>query len=732
MASRAPRLNDYMPMNHNRLLLACALLVGCALFPHASHAAGFDFTLVSKNGQGKAFSTSYAAAYSDSATFMAFTLNPTGWTTDWDTLNEYGLPSGHASDLGFDPLTDCNIAAADSGLSSSVDTYCVFQGSESMMCIPGGAGDLGAWSGGVNAQQDCQTPPPDTSNGSWPPNVSSSSSVDYNYAKYVTVSLFQSPLKQWSLSSLRSAIQNHNTDVGNVYWNNAFVDSGLGGTRMNPPAALGYSDVCPTVNGDTVWEYDTFQPYVNYPFVGPASACNVYHHDGVPQAKPVAKLTASPASVVAGSASNLTYSCSGDVTSASINNGVGTLSSPASGSKSVSPSGTTTYTLTCTNDAGSSTATAQVAVIPALSASCSVSPASISQGGSATWTASPSGGTGAYAYAWSGTDSLSGTGQTAVKAYSATGTKTASVTVTSGTQSKTVNCSNSLTVNAAPKPDLTAGAVTPAAATAGSAVTLQATISNTNVAATGAAFTDLFQRATDSSGTGATDIGTYSSAALAAGGSNTASKSYTFTAGTWYVRACADKSSAGDAGDIAESNEGNNCGAWSKVAVTSLPPTCTLSASPADKVPSTLTWSSTNATSCTGGGFSTGNATGGTKAVSTAGNYTLSCSGSGGSCTDSVSLAAPCTNATATISADKTRIQPGDSVTLSYSGTGTDAACTVTGPGISVTSAAPTSCTVGTATVDTPALSAQSTYTVTCGSATDTVIINVIPGFSEF
>jgi len=71
-------------------------------------------------------------------------------------------------------------------------------------------------------------------------------------------------------------------------------------------------------------------------------------------------------------------------------------------------------------------------------------------------------------------------------------------------------------------------------------------------------------------------------------------------------------------------------------------------------------------------------------------------------------------------------------VTLSYSGTGTDAACTVTGPGISVTSAAPTSCTVGTATVDTPALSAQSTYTVTCGSATDTVIINVIPGFSEF
>ena len=718
-------------MNRNYLALICALFIGCTLFPHASHAAGFDFTLVSKNGSGKAFSTSHAAAYSDSATFQAFTLNPTGWTIDWDTMNEYGLPSGHASDLGFDPLTDCNIAAADSGLSSSADTYCVFQGSESMICIPGGAGDLGAWSGGVNAQQDCSTPPPDLSNGSWPPNVSSSSSDDYNYAKYVTVSLFQTPLKQWSLSSLRSAIQDHNLDVGNVYWNNAFVNMMGTGTLMDPPAELGYSDVCPTVNGDTVYEYDTYQAYINYPHVGSASACNVYHHDGVPQAKPVAKLTASPTSLVTGNASSLTYSCGSDATSASINNGVGTLSSPASGTKSVSPTTTTTYTLTCTNDAGSSTAMASVTVYPVLAASCSVSPTSINQGGTATWTTSASGGTGTYSYSWSGTDSLTGTGQTAAKSYSATGTKTASVTVTSGTQSKTVNCSNSLTVNAAPKPNLTAGAVTPTTATAGAAVTLKATVSNAT-AATGAAFTDLFQRATDSSGTGATDIGTYSSAALAANGSNTASKSYTFTAGTWYVRACADKSSAGNAGVIAESNENDNCGTWTKVTVTALPPTCTLSASPADKVPSTLTWSSTNATSCTGGGFSTGNATSGTKAVSTAGNYTLSCSGSGGSCTDSVSLAAPCANPTATITADKTRIKPGDSVTLSYSGTGTDAACTVSGPGVSVTSSAPNSCNVANATVDTPALSAQSTYTITCGSATDTVIINVIPGFSEF
>ena len=721
-------------MNRNFLTLISALFIGCALFPHASHAAGFDFTLVSKNGSGKAFSTSYGQVYGDSATYPAFTLNPSGTTIDYTQLNEWGFPSSHPTDLVFDPLTACNIAAADSGLSASKDTYCVFQGSESMMCIPGGAGDLGAWSGGTNAQQDCQTPPPDTSNGSWPPNVSSKSSEDYGYAKYITVSLYQSPLKQWSLSSLRSAIASHNTDVSSVYWNNAFADL-MGGTQMNPPAELGYGDVCPTVNGDTVWEYDTFRSYITYNFVGPASACNIYHHDGVPQAKPVAKLTASPTSVVTGSASNLTYSCSGDVTSASINNGVGTLSSPASGSKSVSPTTTTTYTLTCTNDAGSSTATAQVAVIPSLTGSCSVSPTSITAGDSATWTASPSGGTGTYAYSWSGTDSLSGTGKTATKSYSSAGTKTASVTVTSGSQSKTIACSNSLSVSAAAKPDLTAGSITPTSATEDSAVTLKAAVSNAT-AATGAGFTDLFQRASDASGSGAVDIGTYASAALSAGGSNTASKSYTFsTAGTWYVRVCADKSSAGDAGDISEGNENNNCGAWTKVVVAakpSAPPTCSLSASPSDKVPSTLTWSSTNATTCTGGGFSTGNATSGTKAVSVAGNYTLSCTGTGGSCSDSVSLGNSCTNPKASISAAPDRIQSGDTTTITYNASGVDTSCTITGPGAPSGDIPSNACSVPNGSFTTPALTSQTTYTVTCGDTTDTVIVNVVPEFTEF
>jgi hypothetical protein len=120
-----------------------------------------------------------------------------------------------------------------------------------------------------------------------------------------------------------------------------------------------------------------------------------------------------------------------------------------------------------------------------------------------------------------------------------------------------------------PQPDLTAGSITPTNATAGSAVTLSSTISNIGATTTGAGFTNLFQKATDSSGTGSTDIGTFvRGSALVAGGSFNATLSYTFsTAGTSYIRACADKSSAGNAGAISESNEGNNCTGWIPITV---------------------------------------------------------------------------------------------------------------------------------------------------------------------
>jgi hypothetical protein len=71
-------------------------------------------------------------------------------------------------------------------------------------------------------------------------------------------------------------------------------------------------------------------------------------------------------------------------------------------------------------------------------------------------------------------------------------------------------------------------------------------------------------------------------------------------------------------------------------------PTLTCPASVQSGDAPTLTWSSTNATSCTGTGFSTGGATSGSdvaSTITTAHNYSISCTGPGGTGTDSCTVA---------------------------------------------------------------------------------------------
>lgn len=68
-------------------------------------------------------------------------------------------------------------------------------------------------------------------------------------------------------------------------------------------------------------------------------------------------------------------------------------------------------------------------VSAALAVSCSASPASPMVGDTVTWTAAVTGT--ASSYSWTGTDGLSGTGQTAGMTYGTAGTKSATVTVTS-------------------------------------------------------------------------------------------------------------------------------------------------------------------------------------------------------------------------------------------------------------------------------------------------------------
>lgn len=129
-----------------------------------------------------------------------------------------------------------------------------------------------------------------------------------------------------------------------------------------------------------------------------------------------------------------------------------------------------TYILTCTGSEGSATDSVIVNISgSSLTASCSASPTSALAGDAVTWTAYPEGGTGSYSYSWSGTDGLSGDTKFITPAYTSAGTKSASVTVTSGVQSVTALCTNSVVVSL-PLPII--DTISPAEGPVGTQVTL--------------------------------------------------------------------------------------------------------------------------------------------------------------------------------------------------------------------------------------------------------------------
>jgi hypothetical protein len=239
-----------------------------------------------------------------------------------------------------------------------------------------------------------------------------------------------------------------------------------------------------------------------------------------------------------------------------------------SGSVVVSPTVTTTYSYSCTNGNGTTLRTATVTVgtppPPVPTATLSRSPGTIAAGGSSTLT-------------WSSTNATSCTSGN----FATGGLTSGSVSVSpSVTTTYSVTCTgaggtspvNNATVTVTGTTDLVAGPVTPTTAVAGASATLSSTISNNGTAATGAGFTNLFQRATDASGTGSTDIGTHASGALAASATGAATLTHTFpSAGTWFVRVCADRNAAAGTGTITESNEANNCTAWTAVTVSPAP-----------------------------------------------------------------------------------------------------------------------------------------------------------------
>ena len=129
------------------------------------------------------------------------------------------------------------------------------------------------------------------------------------------------------------------------------------------------------------------------------------------------------------------------------------------------------------------------------------------------------------------------------------------------------------TTSAAALPNLTASAPPQITATVNVAQNFTSTITNSGNTSTGVGFTNLFQ--TSPSSTGASGVVDYSVAGMPIlagnGATDGTSKSITFTStGTMYVRACADRSSAGDVNGVVNegTNEGDNCSTpWTMVTV---------------------------------------------------------------------------------------------------------------------------------------------------------------------
>jgi hypothetical protein len=310
---------------------------------------------------------------------------------------------------------------------------------------------------------------------------------------------------------------------------------------------------------------------------------------------PTVTLTADPATVGAGQTSTLTWSSGGATTCTASGGWSGAQAT--SGSQSVTPDSTTIYALACTGAGGTTSESTAVTVVPPPTVTLTANPATIAAGQTSTlaWsstdatTCTASGG-------WSGTQAASGSQSVSP---SSTTTYTLSCTGIGGTASH----SATVTVSSTPAPPTVTLTANPTSVASGQPSTL--TWSSTNASSCTASG--------GWSGTQAT--------------SGTQSVSPTST--TTYTLAC-----TGTGGTTSQS-----------ATVTVVPPpTVTLTANPTSLTSgqtSTLTWSSTNASSCTAsGGWSGARATSGTQSVSPTSTttYTLACTGIGGTTSQSATV----------------------------------------------------------------------------------------------
>ena len=387
---------------------------------------------------------------------------------------------------------------------------------------------------------------------------------------------------------------------------------------------------------------------------------------------PTVTLTANPTAVASGGRTTLTWT-STDATvceasgawsgSRGVNNSTGELSLPLNMASA--------FTLTCSGAGGDGAATVNVSIMqattPQPTVTLTANPTTIMNGGSTTLTWSTTNATSCTASGgWSGTRATSGT--ETIAAITASRSYTLSCSGPGGTAAASAN------VAVAPRPTVTIMANPPTIASGGSTTLTWSTTNATSCTASG-------------SWTGARDTS----------GNEVRSG---ITAASAFTLTC--------------SGVGGTTAATANVAIAPVP-TVSLTANPSSVVSgntTTLTWSSTNATSCVASGSWTGtrglSGTEVSTSLTAAAAFTLTCTGLGGmgAATANVTItAAPQPAPTVTISANPTTVSSGGSTVLTWSSTNATS-CTASG-GWSGTRA-----TSGTATIN--SITANTSFTLTC------------------
>lgn len=213
--------------------------------------------------------------------------------------------------------------------------------------------------------------------------------------------------------------------------------------------------------------------------------------------------------------------------------------------------------------------------------------------------------------------------------------------------------------------DLIAGPVTPITAIANSSTIFSSTISNIGMGSTGISSLSFFQVASGPGGTGTvTDLPSSIVPVLGTGGSAPVSVSHTFSlAGTYSMRACADAilSLSLGGGVITETNEENNCGPWTDITVLNAPPSISFAINGSTGPlllfkgdTEIINWTVSDATSCVAissdkwsGSKDPASGTD-TQSAATTSDFTLECTGPGGTASETVHADVSCAPSTGT------------------------------------------------------------------------------------